>query len=139
MHFSNHLPLNQDLISIAAKQFMDENCSTLPAKFFENWGVEYVFSSVFLIQAIFQVVITTNISLQAFSPVYLERGLGASIGAHMMYNLNCIQNKISIPIRLLVRLYMKFIIIYSKKKADAADVATDSSFKKDANEEGSSK
>jgi membrane protease YdiL (CAAX protease family) len=138
-HLSNHLPLNQDLISEAARILMTVHGSTLPAKFFENWGAEYAISSACLIHAIFQVVITTSIALEVFSPVFLERGLGASIGAHMMYNLNAMHNQTSITVRLLVRLCRKIILIFSKNKANADGIGTDSSSNNDANEEDGSK
>ena len=101
--------------------------------------MEYVLSSVHLFKAIFQVVVATNIVLEVFGPVYLECGLGASISAHMIYNLSVIHLETSITVRLLIRLYGKFIAVFYKNIADAADKETDYFFNNDANEESGSK
>ena len=45
-------------------------------------------SNQILFSAITQMILTTNLALQVFSPLYVERGIGASIGAHMTWNFN---------------------------------------------------
>jgi len=104
IHLSNHLPLNPETIHSAA---------TIAAGKNENYSFEFctaLTSSYLLLRgAIFQMVYTTYIALTIFGPLYCKRGIGASIGAHIMFNINGIVLSKSIFYRLLIRLFLKIL------------------------------
>ena len=113
IHLGNHLPLNTEMISNNAKVAMDTIGKDAIEYFpflFENGGFRLIITNGALVLAICQTIITTNIARKIFCPIFLERGLGASIGAHMMYNLNAILVWYTVPLRLVVKLIRRPVI-----------------------------
>ena len=114
IHLGNHLPLNTEMISNNAKVAMDTPSLKDAIEHFpfllENGGFKLIGTNGALVFAICQTIITTNIARKIFCPIFLERGLGASIGAHMMYNLNAILVWYTVPLRLVVKLIRRPVI-----------------------------
>ena len=110
-HLSNHLPFSQKRITMINTKAaaLAANDKKIIVMFGDkaNLMTVHCMKACYLIYAMIQVVITTNIALQIFSPVYLTHGVGASIGAHMTYNLNALLLNVSVPGRLIRCLLLK--------------------------------
>ena len=118
-HFSNHLPLNPETVRSSATtvfELTNEKYGKEPIVAFD-WFIAQASTSL-LFRAILEVVITTNIALQIYGPLYCKRGIGASIGAHIMFNVNGVFLSTSIGWRLLIRFFRKIWLSTIGTKSD---------------------
>jgi hypothetical protein len=123
-HLGNHLPPPSsasidetigtlgETIGTRLKEINILDFDTKPFLFIGRFNL--TFSPIFL--CLFQALLTGIVSLHIFCPLYEQRGLMASIGAHCTWNLFGVA---MFPLHLLVRLILKLFKSKASRKTEA--------------------